>query len=60
MLFRSEVVYPSVFDANNYIPFEQITDENLLQWAKSFLGDEEVQKIESIVTARFNNINMTY
>lgn len=49
-----EMVYPSVFDAQNYIPYEELTDDILIQWAKDFLGQNEIDRIESVVTQRYN------
>jgi hypothetical protein len=50
-----EIVFPSVFDAQNYIPFEEITDEVMLQWVKDFLQQDEITRLESVVTTRFDN-----
>lgn len=50
-----EVVYPAQFDPNNHVPYEDVTDEHMIIWVKNFLKPEEVNRIESALTDRFNN-----
>jgi hypothetical protein len=37
---------------NNFVPFEQLTEEQLVDWVKAALGDEEVAKVEANLSGR--------
>lgn len=61
---RSVVVHSSTFTGEpdeNFIPFEELTKEQVLDWVKQDLGQEEVDRIETKVvyeaTERNNYIN---
>ena len=60
----SVVVHSSTFTGEpdeNFIPFEELTKEQVLDWVKQDLGQEEVDRIETKVvyeaTERNNYIN---
>jgi len=60
----SVVVHSSTFEGEadeNFIPFEQLTKEQVLDWVKEDLGPDEVNRIETKVvyeaTERNNYIN---
>lgn len=61
---KSIVVHTSNFTGEpdqNFIPFEQLTKEEVLNWVKEDLGQEEVSRIETKVvyeaTERNNYLN---
>ena len=58
------VVHSSTFTGEpdeNFIPFEELTKEQVIEWVKQDLGQEEVDRIETKVvyeaTERNNYIN---
>lgn len=60
----SVVVHSSTFEGepdDNFIPFEQLTKEQVLDWVKEDLGVDEVNRIETKVvyeaTERNNYLN---
>lgn len=61
---KSVVVHSSTFEGEpdeNFIPFEQLTKEQVLDWVKQDLGPDEVSRIETKVvyeaTERNNYLN---
>ena len=61
---KSVVVHSSTFEGEpdeNFIPFEQLTKEQVLDWVKQDLGPDEVTRIETKVvyeaTERNNYLN---
>lgn len=60
----SVVVHSSTFEGEpdeNFIPFEELTKQQVIDWVKADLGQEEVSRIETKVvyeaTERNNHIN---
>lgn len=53
----SETIYGSVsldLDSELTIPYDEITEEIAVGWAKSALGEEQVEKIETELVARLD------
>ncbi len=54
----SETIYGSVsldLDSELTIPYDEITEEIAVGWAKSALGEEEVERIETELGVRLDN-----
>lgn len=43
-------------DPDAYTPYDEVTEEQAIQWAKDALGPEEVTTIESFLTAQEQEI----
>jgi len=40
----------------NFIPFDQLTNEEVVDWTKSAMGDEKVASIEASIQERIQNL----
>jgi hypothetical protein len=45
-------VTPSVFDQNNYIPYDQITNEIILEWLNDSVPEELIQIFKNIISQK--------
>ena len=40
----------------NFIPFDQLTNDEVVAWTKNAMGDEKVASIEASIQERINNL----
>ena len=43
-------------DITDFIPFDQLTNEQVVEWTKSTMGEEQVLSIESSIESQINNL----
>ena len=43
-------------DITDFIPFDQLTNEQVVEWTKSAMGEEQVLSIESSIESQINNL----
>ena len=42
-------------DSDNFVPFEDLTEEHVIEWVKSSLGDERIDQMNESLNARLQN-----
>jgi hypothetical protein len=55
---HNSITYLGLPEDNNFIPFENLTEEQVVAWVKTVLGDSKVQEYE-IMTCRHAIANIT-
>jgi hypothetical protein len=48
------IVVPAIFDKNNYIPYDQITDEIIVDWLNNLVPSETIQIFQQIISEKLN------
>jgi len=50
------ITVPSPTDKENFKPFENLTEAEVLGWVKDMLGEQEVENIEASLNAELDNL----
>ena len=51
---RSDVIGTQILNASditNFIPFDKLTNEDIVAWCKAAMGEEQVNQIEAVISA---------
>ena len=43
-------------EITDFIPFEQLTNEKVVEWVKGTMGEEQVESIEKSIESQINNL----
>jgi len=52
--YRSDVIGTQILnvsDITNFIPFDELTNEDIVTWCKAAMGEEQVNQIEAVISA---------
>ena len=54
--YPQDGIYTDVVDITSFIPFEDLTNEEVVTWTKSAMGEEEVAAIETNIENQIDSL----
>ncbi len=52
--YQSDIIGTQILntsDITNFIPFDELTNEDIVAWCKAAMGEEQVNQIEAVISA---------